>query len=70
MKNKSNENNRFLDDNDFVNKMSDKNFVGGGRSNKYEKGKEETSVKGIGYWIFLIITFLVSYLLFTNFLFK
>ena len=57
-------------------KLSDKDFINNytkrrkhiSRSNKYEKGKEN-SLKGFGYIFFLIIAFIVAYLLFSNFLF-
>ncbi len=62
--------------NDSTDKLSDEEFLKSygkhykteGRSNKYYKKKEKNAVK-IGYWIFLVFVFILSYFLFTKFLF-
>ena len=70
MKKNEQERNRFLDNDNFTDYTPKNDFIGGNKPDKYKKETEKTSTKGIGYWIFLIITFLVFYLIFAKFLFK
>ncbi|MEA2042405.1 MAG: hypothetical protein U9N85_07620 [Bacteroidota bacterium] len=39
------------------------------RSDLYVKRKESPSIKGIGYYMFLLVVFVVAYLLFSNYVF-
>ena len=56
-----------LSDEEFIKSYSQKNRLKS-RSNKYKKGKDSKPVK-IGYWIFLAVSFLAVYYLFSEYYF-
>lgn len=57
-----------ISDEDFINSYSQKNKYES-RSDKYVKEKDSITAKGIMYWIFLAIVFIVAYYLFSTYFF-
>lgn len=57
-----------LSDEEFL-KNSESHIKSVGRSNRYKKKNTGKSSK-IGFWIFLAATFLISFYLFSNYLFN
>ncbi len=55
--------NKTIKENDFDKEYSTHKL------DKYKKNKAADSVKGFGYWILLIILFIVAYFLFSEFMF-
>ena len=61
------ENKTRISDEDFM-RNYDRHNKQESRSDKYVKGKE-SSIKGFGFVIFLMISFLIAYYIFSKFLF-
>jgi len=62
-----NESTDNLSDEEFL-KNYEKHNKNKGRSNKYDKKNQKPGIKA-AYWIFLAFVFIISYFLFTKFLF-